>query len=131
VLYKRAGFEVILVSGSQTKNVKGKKTDVIDDIWIQKLHFLDLLSGSFLSNAIMQELKTYYNHQHHLIEQIARYTLKMQKSLRLMNVRLDVALRDITGKSGMNIMRQSWQANGILYFYLHSLTYVLRKQKKK
>ncbi|TYR37476.1 IS110 family transposase [Sphingobacterium phlebotomi] len=99
-----SGFEVILVSGSQTKNVKGKKTDVIDAIWIQKLHSLGLLSGSFLPNAIMQELRTYYNHRQHLIEQIARYTLKMQKSLRLMNVRLDVALRDITGRSGMNII---------------------------
>lgn len=101
---QRSGFEVILVSGSQTKNVKGKKTDVIDAIWIQKLHSLGLLSGSFLPNDIMQELRTYYNHRQHLIEQIARYTLKMQKSFRLMNIRLDVALRDITGKSGMTII---------------------------
>lgn len=101
---QRFGFEVILVSGNQTKNVKGKKTDVIDAIWIQKLHSLGLLSGSCLPNDIMQELRTYFNHRQHLIEQIARYTLKMQKSLRLMNVRLDVALRDITGRSGMNII---------------------------
>jgi len=101
---QRSGFDVILVSGSQTKNVKGKKTDVIDAIWIQKLHSLGLLSGSFLPNDIMQELRTYYNHRQHLIEQIARYTLKMQKALRLMNIRLDVAIRDITGKSGMTII---------------------------
>ncbi len=101
---QRAGFEVLLVSGSQTKNVKGKKTDVIDAIWIQKLHSLGLLSGSFLPSDIMQELRSYYNHRHHLIEQITRYTLKMQKSLRLMNVRLDVALRDVTGKSGLTII---------------------------
>lgn len=101
---QRSGFEVLLVSGSQTKNVKGKKTDVIDAIWIQKLHSLGLLSGSFLPNDIMQELRGYYNHRQHLIEQIARYTLKMQKSLRLMNVRLDVALRDVAGKSGLTII---------------------------
>ncbi|ETZ22813.1 IS110 family transposase [Pedobacter sp. V48] len=101
---QRSGFDVTLVSGSQTKNVKGKKTDVIDAIWIQKLHSLGLLSGSFLPNDIMQELRTYYNHRQHLIEQIARYTLKMQKALRLMNIRLDVAIRDITGKSGMTII---------------------------
>ena len=127
---QNSGFEVILVSGSQTKNVKGKKTDVIDAIWIQKLHSLGLLSGSFLSNAIMQELKTYYNHRHHLIEQIARYTLKMQKSLRLMNVRLDVALRDITGKSGMNIIEAilAGQRNPL---YLSTLVDIRTKKTKE
>ena len=101
---QRAGFEVILVAGSQTKNVQGRKTDVIDSIWIQKLHSLGLLSGSFLLSDVLQELRTYYNHRLHLIEQIARYTLKMQKTLRLMNVRLDIAIRDITGRSGITII---------------------------
>ena len=101
---QRAGFEVTLVAGSQTKNVQGRKTDVIDSIWIQKLHSLGLLSGSFLLSDVLQELRTYYNHRVHLIEQIARYTLKMQKTLRLMNVRLDIAIRDITGRSGITII---------------------------
>jgi|ERR1700744_491927 len=101
---QRAGFGVILVAGSQTKNVQGRKTDVIDAIWIQKLHSLGLLSGSFLLSDIMQELRTYYRHRQHLIEQIAKYTSKMQKTLRLMNIRLDVAIRDITGKSGITII---------------------------
>src|SRR5690606_21675508 len=69
---QKAGFEVLLVPGSQTKNVKGKKTDVIDAIWIQKLHSLGLLSGSFLLSDQLQELKTYYNHRQHLVEQLAR-----------------------------------------------------------
>ena len=51
-----AGFEMMLISGSQTKNVKGRKTDVIDCIWIQKLHSLGLLSGSFLLSDVLQEL---------------------------------------------------------------------------
>ena len=101
---QRAGFEVILVAGSQTKNVQGRKTDVIDAIWIQKLHSLGLLSGSFLLNDVLQELRTYYNHREHLIEQLARYANKMQKTLRLMNIRLDVAIRDITGRSGITII---------------------------
>jgi len=101
---QRAGFEVMLVAGSQTKNVQGRKTDVIDSIWIQKLHSLGLLSGSFLLSDVLQELRTYYNHRQHLIEQIARYTVKMQKTLRLMNIRLDIAIRDITGRSGITII---------------------------
>ncbi|MCE6989815.1 IS110 family transposase [Dyadobacter sp. CY323] len=101
---QKAGFTVLLVGGSQTKNVQGRKTDVIDCIWIQKLHSLGLLSGSFLLSDALQELRTYYYHRQHLIEQISKYTHKMQKSLRLMNIRLDVAIRDITGKSGLAII---------------------------
>jgi transposase len=99
-----AGFEVLLVNGSQTKNVKGKKTDVLDCMWIQKLHSLGLLSGSFILSDHLQQLRTYYSHRQHLIEQTSKYTNKMQKALRLMNIRLDIALNDIAGKSGMAII---------------------------
>lgn len=99
-----SGFEVMLVNGTQTKNVKGKKTDVLDCIWIQKLHSLGLLSGSFLLSEYLQQLRTYYAHRHYLIEQTSKYTNKMQKALRIMNVRLDIALNDITGQSGMAII---------------------------
>lgn len=99
-----AGFEVLLVPGSQTKNVKGRKTDVLDCMWIQKLHSLGLLSGSLLLTDTFQQLRTYYYHRSHLVEQSARYTSKMQKALRLMNIRLDVAINDITGQSGMAVI---------------------------
>ena len=101
---QEAGFEVLLVNGSQTKNVKGRKTDVIDCMWIQKLHSLGLLSGSFLLSNAIQELRTYYRHRMHLIEQASMYVHKMQKSLRLMNIRLDIVIRDVVGKSGLNIV---------------------------
>lgn len=102
--FQEAGFEVLLVGGSQTKNVKGRKTDVIDCMWIQKLHSLGLLSGSFLLSNAIQELQTYYHHRLHLIEQASMYVQKMQKSLRLMNIRLDNIIRDVVGKSGLNIV---------------------------
>ncbi|GAB2583884.1 IS110 family RNA-guided transposase [Spirosoma areae] len=101
---QKAGFDVLLVGGSQTKNVQGRKTDVIDCLWIQRLHSLGLLSGSFLLSDTLQELRTYYYHRQHVIEQQATYIHKMQKALRLMNIRLDVAIRDITGKSGLAII---------------------------
>jgi transposase len=101
---QQAGFEVLLVGGNQTKNVKGRKTDVIDCIWIQKLHALGLLSGSLLLSDTFQQLRTYYHHHLHLVQQSARYSNKMQKALRLMNIRLDVVLNDITGQSGMAVI---------------------------
>ena len=101
---QQAGFEVVLVNGNQTKNVKGKKTDLLDCLWIQKLHSLGLLSGSFLPSGELQSLRTYYNQRQFLIHQMTKYVNKMQKSLRLMNIRLDVALRDIMGMSGRAII---------------------------
>jgi transposase len=101
---QEARFEVLLVIGSQTKNVKGRKTDVIDCMWIQKLHSLGLLSGSFLLSNAIQELRTYNHRRLHLIEQSSMDVHKMQKSLRLMNIRLDIAIRDVVSKSGLNII---------------------------
>lgn len=101
---QKAGFEVLLVNGAHIKNVKGKKTDVLDCLWIQKLHSLGLLQGSFLLNDYLQTLRTYYMHRQYLIRQASKYINKMQKALRLMNVRLDVVINDITGQSGRAIL---------------------------
>lgn len=98
------GFEVILVNGKHTHNVKGKKTDVLDCQWIQKLHSLGLLGGSFLPDEHTAELRQYARNREHLIEQAAAYAKKMKQALRLMNIRLDVAIRDITGESGRAIV---------------------------
>lgn len=99
-----AGFEVVLVNGAHIKHVKGKKTDVLDCMWIQKLHSIGLLSGSFLPNESTRALRNYHQHRESLVEQLAKYSLKMQKNLRLMNLRLDIAISDITGKTGMAII---------------------------
>lgn len=99
------GFEVILVNGQQTKNLKGRKTDIQDCQWIQKLHSLGLLTGSFLPDYFTEQLRTYFRHRQYLLDQAASYIKKMQKSLRLLNVRLDIAINDITGHSGQAIIR--------------------------
>lgn len=99
-----AGFDVILVKGSHTKNVSGKKTDLLDCMWIQKLHSLGLLSASFILSDSLQVLRTYFDHREYLVDQTSRYINKMQKTLRLMNLRLDVAISDIMGKTGRAII---------------------------
>ncbi len=98
------GFEVILVNGQQTKNIKGKKTDIKDCQWIQKLHTLGLLTGSFLPDPVTDIVRTYSRHRQGILEQSARTVLKVQKHLRLMNMRLDVVVRDITGLTGTKII---------------------------
>lgn len=101
---QKSGFEVLLVNGRQIKNVKGK-TDVKDCQWIQRLHSLGLLSGSFLPSTEVEQLRNYERHRSWLVEECAKMSNKMQKVLRLMNIRLDVVLSDITGKSGMAIIK--------------------------
>jgi len=100
---QNAGFEVLLVSGYQTKNVRAK-TDVKDCVWIQKLHSLGLLSGCFLPDKHTAKMRTLQRHRNSLIEEAAKMSNKMQKALRLMNLRLDIAINDITGKTGMAII---------------------------
>jgi transposase len=101
---QQAGFEVILAKGSNTKNISGKKTDMLDCMWIQKLHTLGLLPASFLLSDYLQTLRTYYDHRQYLVRQTTKYINKMQKAMRLMNIRLDVVINDITGKSGRAII---------------------------
>jgi transposase len=97
-------FEVILVQGTQTKNLKAK-TDVKDAQWIQKLHSLGLLRGSFLPSQSTLEIRTLHRHGESLVEESVKYVNKMQKALRLMNFRLDVAISDIVGVSGIRIIK--------------------------
>ena len=99
------GFNVTLCNGKFTKNIKGKKTDVKDCQWIQKLHSLGLLSGSFLPDEETEVLRTFTRHRHNLIKQAASATKKMQKYLRLMNIRLDVVVKDVVGLTGLKIIR--------------------------
>lgn len=103
MILQKNGFEVLLVQGNQTKNLKAK-TDVKDAQWIQKLHTLGLLKGSFLPSDMTLRIRTLHRHRQGLIESASAYTNKMQKSLRLMNFRLDVVINDIVGVSGVKII---------------------------
>lgn len=103
------GFHVILCNGKFTKNIKGKKTDVKDCQWIQKLHSLGLLSTSFLPDQKTEQLRTYCRHRSNLLHTAASTAKKMQKYLRLLNLRLDVVVNDICGLTGLNIIREICQ----------------------
>lgn len=100
------GFDVILVNGKQTKNLKGKKTDIKDCQWIQKLHSLGLLSKSFLPDSTTDIIRTYSRHKLNLLHQSASTIKRMQKYLRLMNMRLEVVVRDIVGETGSKIIAE-------------------------
>jgi hypothetical protein len=104
IILQDYGLEVILVNGRFTKNIKGKKTDVLDCQWIQKMHMLGMLEGSFLPDNFTSAIRQYARHRKNLMEDSKKYKLRMQKAMRLMNIRLDNAINDIAGKSGKAII---------------------------
>ncbi len=105
------GFEVVLANGKFTKNAKGKKTDVKDCRWIQKLHTLGLLSGSFLPDLTTEQLRTFCRQRGNWIDLAASATHKMQKYLKLLNFRLDVVVKDVCGLTGMKIIEDICKGN--------------------
>ena len=99
------GFEVYLVNARHIKNVPGKKTDVLDCQWVQQLHTYGLLKASFRPEAEMTALRAYIRHRDNLIRYRSVHIQHMQKALHLMNIQLTNVITDITGQTGLQIIR--------------------------
>jgi transposase len=98
----QAGFETLLVSGAQTKGFR--KTDVKDARQLQQLHSLGMLSSCFLPDEFTGKIRELCRHRKSLIKDCSKYSNRIQKCLRLMNLRLDVVISDINGVTGSKII---------------------------
>jgi transposase len=105
IILQSAGFEVFLVNARHIKNVKGHKTDVVDSKWLQLLHSIGLLENSFQPDAFTKEIRQYARHRRSLIQTSSRYVNKMNKSLTLMNIQLKTVLSDLSGASGLKVIK--------------------------
>ena len=99
------GLDVRLVDARQVKNVSGKKSDVQDCEWLRRLHSYGLLSSAFRPKPEIVILRGYWRHRRTLVEQCARLIQLMHKALEQMNVQLHKAVADVTGQTGMAIIR--------------------------
>jgi hypothetical protein len=99
------GLEVAVVNARHLKNVPGRKSDIQDCQWIQGLHSVGLLRGSFRPEAEYVALRAYLRHRATLIEYRAAHIQHMQKALQQMNLQLTQVLSDVTGVTGMAIIR--------------------------
>ncbi len=99
------GLEVVLVNARDAKNVPGRKTDINDAQWIQQLHSYGLLRASFRPGAAIVALRSYLRHRETLLEYAASHVQHMQKALMQMNLQLHHVVADITGVTGMKILR--------------------------
>lgn len=99
------GFPAVLVNERYAKNVPGRKTQVGDARWLPQLHFYGLLRGSFRPEAEIATLCAYMRQRGRLTENPAAHIQHMQKTLMEMTLRLHHVVSDITGATGMRIIR--------------------------
>ncbi len=104
-LLEGRGLNVVLVNARDAKNVPGRKTDVNDAQWIQQLHSYGLLRASFRPSAAIVALRAYLRHRERMLEYAAAHVQHMQKALMQMNLQLHHVVSDITGVTGMKILR--------------------------
>jgi transposase len=99
------GIDVVLVNARHVKNVPGRKSDVVDCQWLQELHSVGLLRGSFPPTAAIAALRAYLRHRETVVESAATHVQRMQKALVQMNLQLSIVISDITGVTGLRIVR--------------------------
>lgn len=104
-LLEAKGFDVLLANARQLSNVPGRKTDMQDCQWIQLLHACGLLRGSFRPGEHICALRSLMRECSNLIEERTRCVQRMQKSLDQMNVQVHRAVSNITGTTGIDIIR--------------------------
>jgi transposase len=99
------GIEVKLVNARHVKNVPGRKSDVLDCQWLQQLHTYGLLQGAFRPADEVCTLRAYVRQRGTLVRSAASYIQRMQKALTQMNLQLHNVVTDITGATGMRIIK--------------------------
>ena len=104
-MLESCGLKVCLVNPRETKQVKGRKTDVKDCQWIQKLFSAGILRQSFIPEEKYMEVRQLVRERLDIIEMGGTYVNKMQKCLELMNIRLKQVISQIHGASGIKMIK--------------------------
>jgi len=105
-LLESAGFRGLLVDPRQVQRAPNRpKTDVHDGQWIQRLHSLGLLTAAFRPEEPIRVWRASQRHRASLIEDAGRHLQRMGKAMEQMHVQLPAVVSDITGRTGMRIIR--------------------------
>lgn len=99
------GFQVKLVDPSKVKNVSGRKSDVLDCQWLQQLESYGLLTAAYRPTDEIVVLRGYVRQREMLVKNAASHIQHMQKALQQMNLRLDNVVSDLSGQTGMRILK--------------------------
>ena len=98
------GFDIVLVNARHVKNVPGRKTDVQDCQWLQYLHSVGLLRGSYRPAHDVCALRALLRHRDSMVKISSTHVQHIHKSLTQMNIQIHNVIRDITGLTGLAIM---------------------------
>lgn len=104
-ILENRGLQVVLVNAREVRAVPGRKTDVNDAQWLQRLHACGLLHASFRPTREIAALRTYLRLRERHLDYAAAHIQHMQQSLTYMNLHLQHVVSDITGATGMKIIR--------------------------
>ena len=99
------GLKVNVVNARHTKTLPGRKTDVLECQWLQKLHTFGLLNNSFRPAQDIRVLRTYLRQRENLVAAASKCIQHMQKALTQMNLQLANVISDISGATGLAILR--------------------------
>ena len=105
VILESCGLKVCLVNPRETKQIKGRKTDVQDCRWIQKLFAAGILRNSFIPSGKFMELRQLIRERLDIIDMGGTYVNKMQKYLELMNIKLKEVISQVHGASGIKMIK--------------------------
>lgn len=105
-MLESCGIKVCLVNPKETKQVKGRKTDVADCRWIQKLFSAGLLRQSFIPEGKYMEVRQLVRERLDIIDMGSVYVNKMQKCLELMDIKLKEVISQVHGTSGIKMIKQ-------------------------
>ena len=103
-ILESSGIEVCLVNARHCKNLPGRKTDVSDCQWLQYLHSVGLLRGSFRPPEAVCAVRSLLRHREGLVRDAARCVHHLHKALTQMNVQLQHVISDLTGVTGLAIL---------------------------
>ena len=98
-------FELLLVNPAHARNVPGRKSDVNDAHWLADLLAHGLVRASFVPPPPIQELRDLTRTRKQLVRQVARHTLRIQKTLEDANLKLTGVISNLLGTSGRAILK--------------------------
>jgi transposase len=104
-ILEQRGLQIVLVNARDVHNVPGRKSDVKDCEWLRELHSVGLLRASFRPAAAIVPLRSFMRQRETLVEEAATRIHRMQKALTEMNLKLHTVLTDLTGQTGLKIVR--------------------------
>ena len=104
-LLEEAGIKVCLVNGREVRNVPGRKSDVADCQWLQSLHSYGLLHPCFIPDEVTRQLRTYSRLRQDHLSLSTQHIQHIQKVFDSMNIKLHNVISQITGVSGMRIIK--------------------------